>query len=148
MIHIHLCLQLLTFVQLRQQNWLIYYLLILNTEWFISASGAPELYRAITIIDTALGRESLQVYIRNTKTIQKVYACNPRPLFVPADYWFLVFSVMLESCLMQLYVEPCYVVSAEIAVARAVPIEVRGVIRFLQGNEFLGYLVEDTSSRV
>ena len=51
---------------------------------------------------------------------------------------------------MQLYV----VVIAEIAVAMFVPIEnpadceVRGVIRFLQADEILGYLAEDTSSRV
>ena len=39
-------------------------------------------------------------------------------------------------------------VSAEIAVAMAVPIEVRGVIRFLQADEILGYLAEKVSSRV
>ena len=45
-------------------------------------------------------------------------------------------------------------VSAEIAVAMAVPIEnpanceVRGVIRFLQTDEILGYLAEEASSRV
>ena len=45
-------------------------------------------------------------------------------------------------------------VSAEIAVAMAVPIdnpadcEVRGVIRFLQADEILGYLAEEASSRV
>ena len=50
----------------------------------------------------------------------------------------------VENCLMQLYVGPCHVVSAEIAVAMAVPIEnpadceVRGVIRFLQIDEILG----------
>ena len=44
---------------------------------------------------------------------------------------------------MQLYVGPCHVVSAEIAVAMAVPIEntadceVRGVIRFLQADAYL-----------
>ena len=42
----------------------------------------------------------------------------------------------VENCLMQLYVGPCYVVSAETAMAMAVPIEnpadceVRGVISF------------------
>ena len=61
---------------------------------------------------------------------------------------------MLESCLMQLYVGPCHVVSAEIAVAMAVQIEnpadceVRDVIPFLQADEILGYLAEETSSRV
>ena len=45
-------------------------------------------------------------------------------------------------------------VSAEIAVAMAVPIEnpadceMRGVICFLQADEFLGYLAEKASSRV
>ena len=34
-----------------------------------------------------------------------------------------VFSVMLKSCLVQLYVGPCRVENAEIAVAMAVPIE-------------------------
>ena len=45
-------------------------------------------------------------------------------------------------------------VSAEIAVAMAVPIEnpadceVRGVIRFLQADEILGYLAEEATSRL
>ena len=45
-------------------------------------------------------------------------------------------------------------VSAEIAMTMAVPIEiptdceVRGVIRFLQADEILGYLAEEASSRV
>ena len=55
---------------------------------------------------------------------------------------------------MELYVGPCHVVSAEIAVAMAVPIEnpadceVRGVIRFLQVDEILGNLAEEASFRV
>ena len=55
---------------------------------------------------------------------------------------------------MQLYVRPCHVVSAEIAVAMAVSTEgpaqceVRGVIRFLQADEILGYLAEEEISRV
>ena len=55
---------------------------------------------------------------------------------------------------MQLYVGPCYVLNAEIAVARAVPIEnpanyeVRDVIRFLQADEILGNLAEEANSRV
>ena len=55
---------------------------------------------------------------------------------------------------MQLYVGPCHVVSAEIPVAMAVPIgnpadcEVRGVIRYLQAYEILGYLAEEAISRV
>ena len=55
---------------------------------------------------------------------------------------------------MQLYFGPCHVVSTEIAVAVAVAIEnpadceVRGVIRFLQADEILGYLAEEVSSRV
>ena len=45
-------------------------------------------------------------------------------------------------------------VNAEIAVAMALPIEnptdceVRGVIRFLQADEILGYLAEEASSRM
>ena len=55
---------------------------------------------------------------------------------------------------MQLYVGPCHVVSAEIAVAMAVPIEnradceVRSVISFLQSDEMLGYFAEEASYRV
>ena len=55
---------------------------------------------------------------------------------------------------MQLYVGLCHVVIAEIAVAMAVPIEnsadseVRGVIRFLQADEILGYLAEEASFRM
>ena len=55
---------------------------------------------------------------------------------------------------MQLYAKPCHAVSAEIAVAMAVPIEnpadceVRGVIRFVQADEISGYLAEEASSRV
>ena len=55
---------------------------------------------------------------------------------------------------MQLHVGPCHVVSAEIAVAMAVPIEnpadceLRGDIRFLQADEILGYLAEEASSHV
>ena len=55
---------------------------------------------------------------------------------------------------MELHVGPCHVVSAEIAVAIAEPMEnpadceVRGVIRFLQAYEILGYLAEETRSRV
>ena len=39
-----------------------------------------------------------------------------------ADHWFLVFSVMFKSCLMQFYVGRS-LVRAEIAVAVAAPIE-------------------------
>ena len=55
---------------------------------------------------------------------------------------------------MQLNIRPCHVVSAEITVTIAVPVEipadcgVRGVIRFLQADEILGYLNEEASSRV
>ena len=47
---------------------------------------------------------------------------QPAHCFVAADQWFLVFSVMLKSCL-KLYVGPYHMVSTEIAVAMAVPIE-------------------------
>ena len=55
---------------------------------------------------------------------------------------------------MQLYVGPCHMVSAEIAVPMAVPIEnladceVQGVIRFLHAVEILGYLAVEASSCV
>ena len=55
---------------------------------------------------------------------------------------------------MKLYVGSFHVVSAEISVAVAVPIEnpadceVRGIISFLQANEILGYLAGEASSRV
>ena len=60
----------------------------------------------------------------------------------------------VENFLMQLYVGTCHVLSAEVAIAMAVPIEnpanceVGGVIRFLQVDENLGYFAEETSSRV
>ena len=60
----------------------------------------------------------------------------------------------VERGLMQLYVGPCHVVSAQIAVAMDVPIEnpadceIRGVVSFLQADEILGYLAEEASSRV
>ena len=65
-----------------------------------------------------------------------------------------MFSVMLKTASLQLYVGLCHLVSAEIAVAMVVPIEnpadceVRGVIRFLQADEILGCLAEEASSRV
>ena len=43
------------------------------------------------------------------------YTYSPHTCFVAANHWFL--SVMLKSCLMQLCIWPCHVVSAEIAVA-------------------------------
>ena len=55
---------------------------------------------------------------------------------------------------MQLYVGPCHVVSAEIAVVIAVLIEnpadceVRDVISFLRAVEILGYLAKQASSRL
>ena len=60
----------------------------------------------------------------------------------------------VENCFMQLYVGPCHVVSAEIAVAKAMQIEnpadceLRGLISFLQADEILGYLAEEASSRI
>ena len=82
---------------------------------------------------------------KSSKAIQEVKnvcAYSPRTCFVAVDHWFLVFSV-LKKLLMQLYVGPCHVVSAEIAVTMSVPIEnpayceVRGVICFLQTDEIL-----------
>ena len=60
---------------------------------------------------------------RAVRKVKNVCAHSPRTCFVAADHLFLVFSVMLKSCLMQLYVGPCHVVSTEIAVVMAVPIE-------------------------
>ena len=86
--------------------------------------------------------------------IQKVYnvcAYSPRICFVAADYWFLVFTMILKSCFMKLHVGPCPKVSAEIAVATAGPIEnpadceVWTAIRFLQADQILGYLVNQAS---
>ena len=91
------------------------------------------------------------------KAIQKVKnvcAYSPRTCFVAADHWFQAFSVMLKSCLMQLYVGPSHVVSPGISVAMAVPTEnpadceVRDVILFLQADEILDYLAKQASSRV
>ena len=62
--------------------------------------------------------------------------------------------MILNSCPIQLYVRPYHMISTEIAVAMAVPIEnpsdceVRGVIRFLQADEILDYLADEASSRV
>ena len=92
----------------------------------------------------------ISVKTRAIQKVKSVCACSPRACFVAADHWFLVLSVRLKSFLMQLYVGPCHLV----AVARVVLIEnpadceVRGVIRFLQADEILGYLAEETSSRV
>ena len=86
--------------------------------------------------------------------VKNVCAYSPHTCFVAVDNWFLAFSLMLKSCLMQLYVGPCHVVSAGITVAMAVPIEspadceVRGVIRFKQADDILGYFAEEVSSRV
>ena len=72
----------------------------------------------------------------------------------PMDHGFQVLSAMLKYCPMQLYVGLYHVVSAEICVAMAVPIEnpadseVRGDLRFLQADEILDYLAEEASSHV
>ena len=68
--------------------------------------------------------------------------------------WSRSLVSVVENCLMQLYVGPSRMVSAQIAVDMAVPIvnpadcELRGIIRFLQANQILGYLSEEASSRV
>ena len=87
------------------------------------------------------------------KAIQKVKnvcAYSSHTCFIAADHWFLVFSVMLKNCLMQLHVGPCHVVSVEIAVLteNSANCEMRGVIRFLQADEILGYLAKEASSRL
>ena len=86
--------------------------------------------------------------------VKNVCVYSPRTCFVAANHWLMVFSVMLKSCLMLLYVGPCHVVSSELVVAITVPTEnpadceVRGVIRFLQADEILDYLAEEESSGV
>ena len=60
----------------------------------------------------------------------------------------------VEKFLMQLYVGPRHMISAEIAVDMTVPTEnptdceVQGITRFLQADEILGYLAKEASSRV
>ena len=69
---------------------------------------------------TSVSAYEVHFFSGTTRAIQKVknvFAYSPRTCYVGADHWFLVFIVMLKSCLMHLYVKPCYVVSAEIAVA-------------------------------
>ena len=92
----------------------------------------------------------------STKAIQKVNnvcAYSLRTCFVAADHWLFVFSLMLKSCIIQLYVGPCHVVSAEIAVAMAVPIEnpadseSRGFISFLQGKFSRGIVLLHDNAR-
>ena len=90
-------------------------------------------------------------YTRAIQKVKNVCAYSPRTCFVAADHWFLVFSVMLKiassSC-----VRPCHVISCGIGhvdwESRRLVCEVRGVIRFLQDDEILGYLAEEASSRV
>ena len=40
---------------------------------------------------------------RAIQEVKNVCTYSPRTCFVAADHWFLLFSVMLKSCLMQLY---------------------------------------------
>ena len=66
---------------------------------------------------------TIYIYTRATQKVKNVCTYSPRTCFAAADHWFLVFSVMLKSCIMQLYVGSCHMVSAEIALAITVPIE-------------------------
>ena len=85
----------------------------------------------------------MMMYYEGHQKVKNVCTYSPLTCFVAADHWFLVFSVMLKSCLMQLYIRPCHMVSAEIAVAMAVQFlnhavyELIAVIRFLQDDEIL-----------
>ena len=90
----------------------------------------------------------------HTKAIQKVKsvcAYSPRIYLLQL---IIGFWCDVENCLIQLYVGPSHVVSAEIAVAMAVPIEnpadyqVPVVVRFLQADEILCFLAEVARSRV
>ena len=76
----------------------------------------------ISDFNAKAGQENIFKPTMSIQKVKKVYAYSPRTCFIAADHWFLVFSMMLKSCLMQLYVGPCHVVSAEIAVAMSVPI--------------------------
>ena len=89
------------------------------------------------------------VFTKDIQKVKKVCAYSPRTCCCSRSL-FLVFSVMLKSCLMQLYVGPCQVVSAVMAVPieNSADCEVRDVIRFLQADGISGYLAEETSSRV
>ena len=110
--------------------------------------GTPKLYK-ITLIETSVLEDELLVYLRHSHVTIGAY--SPCTCFVAANHWFLMFSVMYKSCLIHLYIAPCHMVSAEIAVAMAVPIEnpadceVRGVIHFLQADEILSYLAKEAS---
>ena len=91
--------------------------------------------------------------MKATQEAKNVCAYSPR-MFCCSRSLFSGVRCDVENCLRQLYVGPCHVVSAEIAVAVAVPIEnpadceVRGVIHFLQADEILGYLAEEENSHV
>ena len=68
-----------------------------------------------------LNQENWPDCVSNTGSLGERQCCYPLTTavvtcFAAADHWFLVFSVMLKSCLMRLFVGPCYVVSAKIAV--------------------------------
>ena len=98
----------------------------------------------------------IKIATRGIHKVKDVCAYSLRTCFVAADHWFLLFSVMLKSCLSScsLSLGPCHMVTEEIAVAMAVQIknpaycEVRGVIRFLQADEILGYFAEEASPLV
>ena len=114
-----------------------------------------KIFTCCQIPSEVLSYKALQEHActRAIHKVKNVCAYSPRTCFVAADHWFLVFSVM-KSFLMLLYVGSCDVVSAEIAVFMAVPIEnpadceVQCDIRFVQADEILGYLAEKESSRV
>ena len=85
------------------------------------------------------------------KTIQKVktfaHTVGAPILLQPIiGFWCSVWKF-----LKQLYVGTCHVVSAEISMAMAVPIEnpagceMRSVIHFLQADDILGYLAEEVN---
>ena len=87
--------------------------------------------------------------MRAIQKVKNVCAYSPRNCFVAAGHWILVSSVMLKSYLMQLYVGPCHMVIAmAMQIENPADCEVRGVIRFLQADEILGFLFEEVSSRV
>ena len=90
--------------------------------------------------------------MRAIQKVMNVCAYSPRTYFVCSRSF--VSGVQCEELPHAVYVKPCHVVSAGIAVAMAVPTEnadyceVRSVISFLQADEILGYVAKEASSRV
>ena len=89
--------------------------------FIVPLSVEPEMFEQampLRLATAAVG----ETISNSTRAIQKVknaerLRIQSRICFVAAYRWFLVLSVILKSCIMQLYVGACHVVNAEIAVA-------------------------------